>query len=343
MSAIITFKPKQVTKNLLVVLSPRAQEVVINRYGLGRNVGKMTLESIGNKYNITRERVRQIENAALSSIRKSDAFSSERNSLNELALAIDSLGGIVLEEELLGLISKDKNTQNHALFLLVLADEFNKKKEDDEFKSHWYVDANLKDAVHNALKNIYRNLSLEDLVSESELINSFLNEVKDLNKKYKNEEIVRRWLAISKMLGKNPLGEWGIADSPNVKVKGMRDYAYLAIKKHGSPMHFTEVSKAISNFFNRKAHTATCHNELIKDPRFVLVGRGLYALSEWGYTSGVVRDVISQILKKYGPLTREEIIDKVRKERYIKDNTIIVNLQNRKNFKMNKNGKYSLV
>jgi DNA-directed RNA polymerase delta subunit len=145
------------------------------------------------------------------------------------------------------------------------------------------------------------------------------------------------------MLGKNPLGEWGVADSSNVRVKGMRDYAYLAIKKNGSPMHFTEVAKAISNFFGIKAHTATCHNELIKDPRFVLVGRGLYALSEWGYTSGVVKDVIAEILKKHGSLTKEEIIDKVRKERYIKDNTIIVNLQNRDHFKINKDEKYLIV
>ncbi|HJO89779.1 MAG: sigma factor-like helix-turn-helix DNA-binding protein [Candidatus Pacebacteria bacterium] len=342
MSAIITFKPKQVTKQLLVVLLPRAREVVTNRHGLGKSTGKMTLEAIGNQYGITRERVRQIENAALGSIRKSDAFTGEKRALNELASAIDSLGGMVSEDEFLELISKDKNTQNHTLLLLVLGDEFKKKKEDDEFRSHWYVDEGLEDTVHKALKNVYKGLSLEDLVPESELIDSFLGEVKDLNKKYKNEEIAKRWLAVSKTLGKNPLGEWGVADSSNVKVKGMRDYAYLAIKKHGSPMHFTEVSKAISDFFGRKAHTATCHNELIKDPRFVLIGRGLYALSEWGYTSGVVRDVISEILKKNGPLTREDIIDKVRKERYIKDNTIIVNLQNRDQFKVNKAGKYSV-
>ncbi|MDP6387766.1 MAG: sigma factor-like helix-turn-helix DNA-binding protein [Candidatus Pacebacteria bacterium] len=343
MSAIIAFKPKQVTKRLLIVLPPRAREVVTNRYGLGKNIGKMTLEAIGSQYGITRERVRQIENAALGSIRKSDAFSSEKNTFNELASAIDSLGGIVSEDELLELISKDKNTQNHALLLLVLGDEFSKRKDDDEFKSHWYVDEELEDAVHRALKNVYENLSLEDLIPEPELINSFLDEVKDLNKKYKDEEIARRWLTISKMLGKNPLGEWGVADSSNVRVKGMRDYAYLAIKKNGSPMHFTEVAKAISNFFGIKAHTATCHNELIKDPRFVLVGRGLYALSEWGYTSGVVKDVIAEILKKHGSLTKEEIIDKVRKERYIKDNTIIVNLQNRDHFKINKDEKYLIV
>ncbi len=342
MSVIITFKPRQVTKQLLFTLSPRAKEVITNRYGLGRDAQKMTLEAIGNQYGITRERVRQIENAALGSIKKSDTFSKEAPTFDELVSAIDSLGGIISENELLELIAKDKNTQNHILLLLTLGDAFNKKKEDNEFKHHWYTDENLRNTIDTALKNIYKNLSKDDLVSESELINTFLDEVKDLNIKYRNEEIVKRWLSISKILDKNPLGEWGIANSKNVKVKGMRDYAYLAIKKNGSPMHFTEVSKAISDYFGKSAHTATCHNELIKDKRFVLVGRGLYALLEWGYTSGVVKDVIIKILEKEGHLTRESIIDRVRKERYIKDNTIMVNLQNRDYFNIDKDGKYSI-
>ncbi len=342
MSVIITFKPRQVTKRLLFTLSSRAKEVITNRYGLGRDAQKMTLEAIGNQYGITRERVRQIENAALGSIKKSDTFSKEAPTFDELVSAIDSLGGIISENELLELIAKDKNTQNHILLLLTLGDAFNKKKEDNEFKHHWYTDENLRNTIDTALKNIYKNLSKDDLVSESELINAFLDEVKDLNIKYRNEEIVKRWLSISKILDKNPLGEWGIANSPNVKVKGMRDYAYLAIKKNGSPMHFTEVSKAILDYFGKSAHTATCHNELIKDKRFVLVGRGLYALLEWGYTSGVVKDVIIKILEKEGHLTRESIIDRVRKERYIKDNTIMVNLQNRDYFNIDKDGKYSI-
>ncbi len=87
---------------------------------------------------------------------------------------------------------------------------------------------------------------------------------------------------------------------------------------------------------------ATTHNELIKDPRFVLVGRGLYALSEWGYMSGVVKDVIRGIIEKNGPMTKEEIISKVLKERYVKENTILVNLQNPKFFKKSKDGKYNI-
>ena len=122
----------------------------------------------------------------------------------------------------------------------------------------------------------------------------------------------------------------------------MRDYAYLAVKRHGSPMHFREVAGSINKLFGHDAHVATTHNELIKDHRFVLVGRGLYALTEWGYTAGVVKDVLREILAKEGPLTREEIIDKVRKERYVKDNTIVVNLQDVNLFRRLANGAYTL-
>ena len=193
------------------------------------------------------------------------------------------------------------------------------------------------------MKKLYTSLSDDELVSEADIIDSFLQEVRDLNEKYKNDEVIKRWLSVSHRIGKNPLGEWGIASSPNVNAKGMRDYAFLVIRKHGSPIHFKEVAKAITTYFNKKAHVATTHNELIKDPRFVLVGRGLYALAEWGYMSGVVKDVIRKIIDREGPLTKEEIIEKVLKERYVKENTILVNLQNTKYFKKDKEGKYSNV
>lgn len=338
----ISFKPKTVSKRLLSALPPRAREVLTARFGLGKETKSQTLESIGSTYGITRERVRQIENYALNSIRKSDAFGEEKEAFGELAAAIDELGGVITEEELLKRLAKDKETRNHVHFLLVVGDAFTKKKEDSEFYHRWYVDEDLADKIHGALKKMYTELSDEDLISEGEMINRFLEQVKDLNEKYQNEEVVRRWLSLSKALGKNPLGEWGMARSSNVRAKGMRDYAYLTIKRHGSPMHFTEVAKAISELFARKAHVATCHNELIKDARFVLVGRGLYALKEWGYSTGVVKDVIRDVLKKHGALTRDEIIDHVKRERYVKDNTILVNLQDPKLFVKDKEGRYTL-
>ena len=300
----------------------------------------MTLDAIGKTYSITRERVRQIENYALNNIRKSDAYKSETSVFKELENLIHSLGGIVVEDDFLGHVSKDISIQNAINFLLVLGDGFKKRKEDDEFRHRWHVNDELAGQVETSLRKLYTNLSDQDLLPESEMVNTFLEHLEGVSEKYKNQEILRRWLGLSKKVGKNAIGEWGVAHSPNIHTKGMRDYAFLVIRKHGSPIHFREVANQISKVFKKKAHVATTHNELIKDPRFVLVGRGLYALKEWGYVSGVVRDVIKSVLEKNGPMTKEEIIEKVLKERYVKENTIIVNLQNHKYFKKDKENRY---
>jgi len=338
----LSFNPKQVTKRLLTVLPDRARDVVISRYGLGTSFAKMTLEAIGKKYYITRERVRQIENYSLSNIRKSKEYGKENKFFDELKDYIQKLGGVISEHDLLNHISKDKCLQNHAHFLLVVGDEFKKQKEDSEFKHQWHIDSKLASKVQDSLRKLYAGLADNALIPESEMVASFLEHLKDLNEEYKEEEIIRRWLSLSKNLGKNSLGEWGKASSSNINAKGMRDYAFLVIRKHGSPIHFREVAKAIEKIFKKKAHVATTHNELIKDSRFVLVGRGLYALAEWGYISGVVKDVIRKVLEKEGTLTKEQIIEKVLKERYVKENTILVNLQNPKFFKKDKQGMYSL-
>ncbi|MFA5791515.1 MAG: winged helix-turn-helix domain-containing protein [Candidatus Paceibacterota bacterium] len=147
---------------------------------------------------------------------------------------------------------------------------------------------------------------------------------------------------MSKVVAKNGLGEWGKATSPNIRTRGVKDYAFLVMRRHGTPLHFKEVADAISKTFGKKTHYATCHNELIKDSRFVLVGRGMYALSEWGYKAGIARVVIEDILKKEGPLSKDDVVAKVMKERYFKKNTVLVNLANPKYFKKNKNGLYTM-
>lgn len=338
---ILSFKPKQVSKKLLLVLPERAKDVIAKRFGLNNDEG-MTLEAIGNEYSITRERVRQIENFALSAIRKSSTYKNEQPAFKELEDLIISLGGVVSEDELLPYITKDYEIQNHVNFFLVLGEPFVKHKEDEHFKHRWAVDSEITNQVHDGLKKLYASLADDELVPENEIVKRFLESLKDVSERYRNEEITKRWLSMSKKIARNPLGEWGMADSPNVRARGMRDYAFLVIRRKGNPMHFTEVAKEIEKLFGKKAHTATCHNELIKDSRFVLVGRGLYALSNWGYAGGVVRDVVRDVLRKNGALTKQEIIDKVLKERYVKPNTILVNLQNPKYFKKDKSGRYQL-
>jgi len=343
MKITLGFKPKQSVKKLLLALPERSRDIIIKRYGLGKNPDLMTLDAIGKSYGITRERVRQIENHALAAIRKSKNYSDEKPVFDEIEKIINGLGGIVVEQDLLDHVSKDSSVQSCINFLLVVGHPFNKIKEDEDFKHRWFIDNNLAEKIQGSLKKLYENLKDDELISEQEMIKTFLGYIEDVSEQYRTEEIAKRWLDLSKKISKNPLGEWGKTSSANISIKGVRDYAYLVIRKHGSPIHFKEVAKAITTVFNKKAHVATTHNELIKDPRFVLVGRGLYALSEWGYISGVVKDVIKKVLEKNGPMTKKEIVEKVMKERYVKENTIVINLQNKKYFTKNKDGKYEVV
>ncbi len=340
---VLSFNPKQVVKRLLSSLPDRAQDVIMGRFGFNAQGEEMTLESIGKKYGITRERVRQIENYAINHIRKADTYEKEMAVFEELKNTIKQMGGVIAEEDLLDSLGKDAVTKKYIHFLLVVGDDFNKIKEDIEFKHRWHIDGALAEKIHEALRKLYIGLGDDEIIPESEIVSSFLKHLEDVSDEYKQDEILTRWLSISKNIAKNPLGEWGKSKSSNIKTKGVRDYAYLILRKHGSPIHFREVAKLISEVFNKKAHVATTHNELIKDPRFVLVGRGLYALKEWGYSTGVVRDVIQDILKKNGPLPKEAVLEKVLKERYVKPNTVMVNLQNPKYFKKNKQGMYTIV
>ena len=248
----ITFKPKQVIKRLLSVLGERSQDVITSRFGLGGDPKRMTLEAIGKKYKITRERVRQIENYSIINIRKSKEYAKEKVVFDELRKVIEELGSTVSEEHLLKHLSKDKITQNQIHFLLVVGEDFSKEKEDLEFKHRWSIDKDLSKKIHASLRQLYGTLSDDEILLESDMIEKFLENLKDVSDKYKNQEIAKRWLTLSKLIDKNPLGEWGKTSSSNINAKGMRDYAFLVIRRHGSPIHFREVAKLITELLRKR-------------------------------------------------------------------------------------------
>src|SRR3989338_7241121 len=339
---MLSFSPKTVTKELLSELPDRSRRVLSDRFGLSGKGESRTLDSIGKEYGITRERIRQIENHGLVSVRESRAYEIHAEHLNDLKDAIHELGGVVAENTLLESLSKSDADKNHIVFLLTVGHHFDDRHESADFRSRWHVDQQLADSVESALSSLYESLEPNKLITEDEFIDLFAKFLKQEGVKNKSADVLSRWLHISKRIGKNPLGEWGRVESPHVRIKNTRDFAYLTLKRHGSPMHFIEVAKNVEKLFERKAHPATTHNELIKDNRFVLVGRGLYALKEWGYEQGVVRDVIRSILEREEALSRDEIIERVKRERYVKDATIAVNLQNGMFIRL-PDGKYTLV
>lgn len=338
-----SFDSASLVKRLLAAAPERAREVLTRRFGLGTTSTRETLEAIGDHAGITRERVRQIEAAGLDAVRASKAFKEAKAAFEELAAYVESLGAIVPEDTLLATLGKDEKSRNRFRFFLMLDSAFYRERETSEFLARWHVDKATAKLIHEALSRLYASLSDDEVVPEGELLDRFLDELKDVNEAYKNEEVLKRWLSLSKHIGNNPLAEWGRVSTPGIRIKGIRDYAYLAVKRHGAPMHFSDVAKTIGALFSKKAHVATTHNELIKDARFVLVGRGLYALTEWGYKPGVVREVIREALKQSGPLKKEEIINQVKRARFVKDNTILVNLNDSRYFKRQKDGRYVAV
>ena len=156
------------------------------------------------------------------------------------------------------------------------------------------------------------------------------------------QAVLANWVGISKIFAKNHFGEWGLVEFPSIKPRGVRDLSYLVMSKTQKPMHFSDVARAISDAVGKKTHIQTVHNELIKDNRFVLVGRGLYALREWGYEEGTVKDTITRALKEHGSLPKEKIVELVLARRFVKPNTITVNLDNRTYFRKLHDGRYAL-
>jgi DNA-directed RNA polymerase delta subunit len=309
---------KKICSQLVSVLPPKQKEVIIRRFGLfGRE--KETLESIGRDFGVCRERIRQIEEWALDKIR--GKAREKKEIFDQIFSELKKRGGVVKEETLL------KEKGNEILLLLKLDRRFQRQNQTNEFFAFWTIG---KDYVSKAKKFI------------SNLIKRFKKEKKLLNfveisKIFKIEKpVLSSFLEISKLIGKDKEDFYGLKDWPEINPKGIRDKAYLLLRKIQKPLHFSEIAKQIEG-----AKVATVHNELIKDKRFVLVGRGTYALTEWGYWPGEVKEIILKILQKNRrPMTKEEILAEVRKQRLVKPTTVFLYLYNKNYFEKDENGKY---
>jgi len=319
------FNYQKICQELLKDLPERQKEVISRRFGLAGGE-RETLESIGKDFSITRERVRQIEMDGL--LRLKPKTEKYQKIFQHFQRYLKNQGGLKKEDILLKELGGE-NQKPQVYFLLTLGENFQRFGETKDFYSLWTLDRNslvlakkVIDSFSNKLKEIGKPLSLKELSSFSDFKNPVLSP----------------YLEISKKIQKNSEGLFGLLDWPEINPRGVKDKAYLVFKKIGKPLHFAEIAELIEGSL-----VQTVHNELIKDPRFVLVGRGIYALEEWGYSPGQVKDVILKILKEEGrPLTKEEILEKVRKQRLVKENTVFLNLSNKKHFVRNSQGKYEV-
>lgn len=318
----------QVLNELISGFPERSRAIISARYGL--TTGKpQTLEEIGKSHRITRERVRQIIKEVLRKIKVLKNSPILSAVTEKIAWTISAKNGIMEKEELVLRAGRGNSQEVGALkfFLSFLEDIAPCKIKGELKKSYVLVDFSLDEwkKIKNAARNILE--SEKRTLTEDELATRISNR---LGSSVAPQKIFD-YLSVSEEIKKNNFGKWGMAFWEGVNPKNTREKAYLVIKEKGEPMHFTEIAKMIDQYklSNKKTHNQTVHNELIKSNRFVLVGRGVYALAEWGYKEGTVKEVLEEILKKSAkPMKYEDIVSQVLKMRQVKKSTVTINLNN---------------
>ena len=319
----------------------REREIIARRFGLFDR--KETLEQIGELLGITRERVRQLEKAVLVRLKSSAEQGNGLPHIHDVEqLLVEQLqqtGGVARVSDLIQELGLENNRleQARVAFLAQLCPAVTVVEEDDNH----YLAA--------GLASIYDEKAMKSQVAK------IVAAVKEMGKPVAAKDIANKvgltdvkqaeaLASVSKQLA-TLNGLWGLVNWPTVNPKNIRDKIYVILKENGKHMHFNEIADAIkqSSFKRKDVTTQAIHNELIKDKRFVLVGRGIYALKEWGYKKGTVADIIADILRKEGgALHRDEIVKRVLESRYVKETTILLNLQGKPQFKRVAKATYAL-
>ncbi len=330
-----------ISGSLKIIEQDREKEIISRRFGLHGN--KETLEQIGEMLSITRERVRQLEKAILIRLQ----ISAEENRIPELAAAekilirnLTEMGRVAkindLADKVYGKTATASQktgiyfiaTFSKALTVVEENDKYNAAVGIAEYGDEKVIRAKV-DEIVKIIKEAKHPLSLDEL-------DNMLN--------YEHPDHIKAIASISKALA-TLNGMWGLVKWPAVNPKNIRDKIFVILETKKEPMHFSEIAKEIkdSNFKRKNVTIQAIHNELIKDSRFILIGRGIYALSSWGYKKGTISDIIKSILEKSDkPLSREEIVKQVLKTRKVKETTILLNLQNKKLFKKIDKNSYTL-
>lgn len=334
--------------DLLASFPAKSQEIVKRRFGLLGGKKGETLEAIGKGFGITRERVRQIEAATLKAIKAGSAVRELAPFEEVLTAAIRKMGGVVAERELLKSILgeeyKNSAYRNLVLFVLNLSGKFFDLPENQNFKKAWTLKKGffkksqvIIDTAKSILKNIGEPVTFDQLYQEIDK--------SPVETSQYDANIIKNYLTLSKEVSPSLYQDWGLSTWNEINPRGVKDKAYIILKKEGKPLHFLKITELIneSKMSKKGAHAPTVHNELIKDPRFVLVGRGVYALKDWGFREGTVKEIIEDILKRAKKgMPREKLVDLVLKQRLVRRSTVLLNLQDDSIFARNNRDEINL-
>lgn len=327
----------EVIEEMFMVLTTKEKDVIVKRFSLD-NKPRRTLESIGQQFSVTRERIRQIEKIALGKLRRT-VQTTRLNLVNEIAdKVITEHGGVILETslvaEILNAIGSEDGVDAQIIRLALNINQVVVKAEKTNLYNPFWrfkeVEIGLVSAVISAGIKILKKEG--EVMSNSKIV---VQVRKALGDKLSNvaDAMIISSLQVDKRL-KETEGRFGLMTWRHINPRSIRDKAYIVLKREGKPLHFVEIANKISEagFDKKVVTTQAVHNELIRYDQFVLVGRGLYALKEFGYMEGTVAEIIEGLLAKNSPMTKQEIIEGVLKQRHVKKGTISLNLQKNPQF-----------
>lgn len=317
----------------------REREIVSRRFGLFDR--RETLEQIGELLGITRERVRQLEKAVVTRLKSAagNDLPHIQNVESSLSDHLAQMGNVARVSDVAERLipNASKIDQSRVTFLAALSPGIAVIDDNDHF--FHAIGLGAKHTEKAIRDNVNKIIEAIKEIGEPTSIEAIAGKVGNDDPKH-----VEALASVSKNVA-TLHGRWGLTKWPMVNPKNIRDKIYVILHDNKKPMHFSEIAEAIktSDLKRKDVTTQAIHNELIKDGRFVLIGRGIYALREWGYKKGTVADVIAEILRKEGgPLHRDEIVKRVLKSRRVKETTILLNLQGKPQFKRVAKATYAL-
>lgn len=318
---------------LLKLLTERERFVISKRFAID-NSDRHTLEDIGSHFDVTRERVRQIERNALQKLRRNIhnfSLSDIGDIANEILI---SKGGVMKEDDLASAVFERKEVIDVSIILFVLSLDKRIVRHTNTIKFHPYF--HLESVSHDMILKIIgateQMLKERDSVMSIEEIWGELQKL-DLTDKGLTPLCLKSVFGVYKHF-KVLDGNLGLASWRHINPKTLRDKILCILRKNKKPTHFVDIANSIadSGFDKKKVNLQAVHNELIRHDSFVLIGRGIYALREWGYTEGTVSDIIEALLKQKGDMSEEDIVNAVLEQREVKKITILLNLKNKTQF-----------
>lgn len=337
-TAQLSINLQELLNNLFLVLTEKESAVIKKRFALQGNQ-KQTLEKIGKHFNVTRERIRQIESIALGKLRRT-VRTTKLDEVNDLAKNIlRAHGGLMREDDLVSAVLKRiqgaTDIDGAVLRLSYSIDsEMSQGSRSFAFIPFWRLESLAMEDVQLIVNSMVKILKKRKSCMKADEIVSAIQALNLFEGRVPSRELILSCLTIDERLREIPEG-WGLTEWRFVRPRSIRDKVEIILRKSGEPLHFMDIANKIreAHFDHKNVTVQAVHNELIRYPQFVLVGRGLYALKEWGYEPGTVADVIERILRDKGPLSKKEIIAEVAKQRSVKVGTISLNLQKMPYFK----------